>query len=125
MGSALFRPATALLMLAILGIGSCSRPLKRLNASESRSCVLQGGYESRGPFGYPFCQFRYSDGGKICSGKSDCRGQCILEIAGPPGFDPEPGAPALGVCEAERSTFGCYAKVEDGKVSPEGGVCVD
>lgn len=114
-----------LLMLAIFGMGSCSRPLARLNKSDTRSCVAQGGYESGGPFGSPFCQFRYSDGGKLCSGKSDCEGQCIVAIGGQPGSDPKPGAPAHGACEAERSTFGCYAKVEDGKVSLEGSVCVD
>ena len=46
-------------------------------------------------------------------------------LGGPPGSEPKPGALANGVCEAERSTFGCYAKVENGRVDPEGGVCVD
>lgn len=115
----------ALLSIVAIAVGSCSSPPKRLNTSERRSCIAQGGYESRGPFGSPFCQFRYPDGGKVCSGKSDCEGKCLLSVDGPPGSDPRPEEPARGLCEAERSTFGCYAVVEGGKVSPEGAICVD
>ena len=125
MRSAFFLAKAVFLILAIVGIESCSHPPARLNAAESRICVSQGGYESGGAFGSPFCQYRYSDAGKVCSSKSNCQGQCIVTIEGSLGSEPKPGTSAHGTCEAEHSTFGCYAKVENGKISPEGGVCVD
>lgn len=104
--------------------GSCSAPPKRLDPAELRTCLAQGGYESGGPFGNPFCQFRYADGGRSCSGKMDCQGRCILWVDGEPNDPlPQPGDTAVGVCEAEQSTFGCYAVVEQGRISPSGAIC--
>lgn len=113
--------------LLIAGLtGSCAQPRPRLTGNERQSCVAQGGYESRGPFGSPFCQFNYSDAGKVCSAKADCQGKCLLPVSGPPNSPvPQPGERAQGMCEATRSTFGCYAEIDNGAVTSEGSICVD
>jgi hypothetical protein len=116
---------TVLLCAAAIFAASCSTPAKRMVASERHACIAKGGYESRGPFGHPFCQFSYADGGKACSGKSDCEGKCLLSADGPPGINPKPGNRAQGLCEAERATFGCYAEIDNGKVSAQGAICWD
>lgn len=118
-------PRTMLVMpLFMIAIGSCAPSQPRLSASETRLCREQGGYLSRAPFGGAFCQFRYPDGGKACSDKRDCEGRC-LHLGGDSGPALAPLSPATGTCEAERSTFGCYAEVLDGKISAEGTICVD
>jgi len=102
-------------------LGSCAHNEPRLSPDKRRACLAEGGYESRGPFGYAFCQVRYGDGGRHCSTKSDCEGQCILMNEGPPRYPA--GTPASGLCEAERSTFGCFAVIMDGKSIGE--ICKD
>jgi hypothetical protein len=114
-------------LLAAAGLlGSCSEPNKTLSSADRRVCVAEGGFESRGPFGYPICQLRYADAGKSCSDKSECSGRCILDVAGSPSDPlPQPGQTAVGKCEPARSTFGCFATIVGGKISPEGAICVD
>lgn len=114
------------LALAVcLVAGSCAHPRSKLSASDLKVCLAEGGYQSSGPFGYPLCQVRYADAGKTCSGKVDCQGKCILEVTGLPGPPPAPGSLQPGRCEAERSTFGCYAVIDDGRVTSEGTICYD
>lgn len=113
-------------VVAGIAVGSCVHPPRKMSRSDAKACTAQGGYESRSPFGFPFCQFRYSDGGKQCSGKSDCEGRCLHSVdGGPKDPVPKPGDPAKGLCEAEKSSFGCYAVVEDGKIAGEGAICWD
>lgn len=116
------RWSAIIVLSAGLLCGSCSPPRKRLNISERKVCLARGGYESTAPFGAPFCQQKYADGGKVCSGKSDCQGQCIAyeDNSGP---ELKFGQTIIGYCEAEHSTFGCYANVEGGR--SQGVVCVD
>ena len=111
------------LLIVLSGSASCSTPPKRLATAEARTCRAQGGYESRSPFGSPFCQFSYIDGGKTCSAKADCQGRCQIDLDGRP-TQPKPGDAVAGKCQAERSTFGCYASVEEGKLVGDG-TCVD
>jgi hypothetical protein len=87
------------------------------STAEVRGCIAQGGYQSRGPFGEQFCQFRYSDGGKNCTGKADCQGECLSFAPDdmPLGTIPA-GTLVAGHCAAERSVFGCYGLVEHGKL---------
>lgn len=94
-----------------------------LSKEEASSCVGQGGRESRAPFGTPICQILYRDAGKTCSGKADCQGQCLSD-APERANSVRIGTPVAGKCEAETSTFGCYGKVEDGKLA-EAYACVD
>lgn len=110
----------------MLMVGSCSQTRTvphTLNQSELMQCGSQGGYESRAPFGSPICQIPYADAGKTCSGKSDCVGKCLFD-AGDDWRKWATGMPAVGRCEAEKQTFGCYAVVEGGKLATDG-MCVD
>lgn len=112
-----------LLIVSVACVGSCSAPPKRLTSTEVRVCRVQGGYESHAPFGSPFCQFRYGDAGKTCSGKADCQGRCLSYFYGQPN-EQKIGNSVAGKCEAERSTFGCYGTVEGGKLATDEG-CTD
>ena len=112
-----------LLIVSVAYVGSCSSPPKRLASTEAKVCRASGGYESRAPFGSPFCQFRYSDAGKTCSGKADCQGRCLSYFDGQSN-EPKVGNSVVGKCEAERSTFGCYGTVEGGKLATDEG-CTD
>ena len=114
----------AVCVVMLIGLGSCAekrRPV--LSAAEAQQCRAQGGYESRAPFGTPICQIRYADAGKTCTGKADCLGQCLSDA-------PENasvvsvGTPVAGRCEAEKQSFGCYARVEGGKLA-EPYYCID
>ncbi len=56
-------------------------------------------------------------------GKADCLGDCLSDA--PDNWLAIPvGMPVSGRCEVESSTFGCYAKVENGKLA-EAYRCVD
>jgi hypothetical protein len=68
--------------------------------------------------GLKACVVNYADGGKPCTGKAQCEGQCRLE--GPP---PMPGATAMGVCQRTSDPCGCFTLVEDGKAQTA--LCVD
>jgi hypothetical protein len=113
----------SMLIVAVACAGSCSAPPKRLSSTDAKVCRAQGGYESRAPFGGPFCQFRYGDAGKSCSGKADCQGRCLFYFGGQPN-EPKVGDSVAGKCEAERESFGCYGTVEAGKLAMDQG-CTD
>ena len=101
-------------MLLLPGCDLHRRPT--LSKEEVSICVGRGGRESRAPFGSPICQIPFQDAHKACSGKADCRGRCLSDA--PVHAETIPvGAPTAGSCEAESSTFGCFAKVEGGKLA--------
>jgi hypothetical protein len=108
--------ALSLPLCAIFGLGSCAdeRP-RTLGSVELKQCLAKGGFESRTPFGFPICQSRYADGGKACAGKADCLGQCLSDAPeNAVGF--AVGTPVSGQCQAETAAFGCFARVEGGKL---------
>lgn len=121
------RLAVSLCLSALVGLASCADKRSRtLGTVELKQCLAAGGYESRSAFGFPICQFRYADAGKTCTGKADCEGWCRLRVDGLPQMAlPQPGQSATGVCQAEHYDPGCWATIEDGKVTREGAVCED
>jgi len=115
---------TALAIMMVLV--SCSIPTttsKRLPSAALRQCLADEGRESRTPFGTPICQISFKDGGKRCSGKSDCMGRCLSNA--PENWQVVPiGTSVAGFCESEKSTFGCHANVQGG-VLAESYFCED
>jgi len=111
-------------LLTLLALcAACATKHPSLSARDLRQCRASGGYEGGGPFGERFCQYRYADAGKSCRGKADCLGQCLSD---PPAdvSRMQVGTPVSGRCAAERTTFGCFGRVEDGKLA-EPYICVD
>lgn len=86
---------------------------------DDQSCQAKGGTLRRiCLMGTISCVLKYADGGKSCSGKAQCLGQCRFEGAPLP-----PAASVVGVCQRTTDPCGCFATVEDGKV--QGMRCVD
>lgn len=115
--------AAAITALAIAMTNCAGTGQTRLSPSDLAQCSSSGGYESVAPFGPPFCQIDYTDGGKVCQSKSDCTGRCLSdapEIAGTVAV----GSVVTGRCEPQRSTFGCHGRVENGRLA-EPYICAD
>jgi hypothetical protein len=115
---------TRVAVAGILLLSGCDlhrRPT--LSKEEVSVCVGRGGHESRTPFGLPICQVPYQDAGKVCSGKAECLGQCLSD-APANAASVAVGTPAVGRCQAESEAFGCFAKVEGGKLA-ERYICVE
>jgi hypothetical protein len=118
---ALLAGATALFL------SGCQSDLKMSDTNAGPSldlqlCAAQGGsVQSRGKLGRPVCVHPYSDAGKSCSGKSDCRGRCLANEG--PGGLPKLGDATGGHCQPDDRLFGCYAEVEGGKA--KAAICVD
>jgi len=107
----------AVCIVMLIGLGSCAEKRRKvLSAVEAQQCRAQGGYESRAPFGTPICQIRYADAGKTCTGKADCFGRCLSD-APDNASALAVGTSVAGRCEAAKQTFGCHARVEDGKLA--------
>lgn len=101
----------------LVAAASCAEDRRpTLNLKQAQQCQAKGGFESRAPFGTPICQFRYADAGKNCTGKADCLGRCLSD-APDNAASIQIGTPVAGRCEANASTFGCYARVEAGKLA--------
>jgi hypothetical protein len=108
--------------------GSTVPPYERIQfasqfatADEKARCEEAGGtVERAGRAGWERCVQTYPDAGKACTGSADCLGECRLpDVA----ETPAPGTPAEGICQATDAPFGCYTRVEGGKV--EASLCVD
>lgn len=110
-------------ILAWVLTGSCAHVAPRLKPADHRACLAEGGYESVSPFGLPFCQLDYADGGEVCQSRSDCIGRCLSDAPENAGTVAV-GSVVTGRCERHRSTFGCYGEVENGTLA-EPYVCVD
>ena len=88
------------------------------SGADERVCAARGG--SIQPVcmsGELTCVIRYRDGGKRCSDKIDCLGECLYE-----GPDPPPPN-AAGVCQRTSDPCGCKALVRRGRVEPT--LCAD
>lgn len=119
--------------LAFLGLtlavalAGCQQDLKFSNnggvpSRDVRSCAVAGGtIEARGKLRTPVCVLPYSDGGRSCTGKKDCKGRCIA-TSGADGL-PKLGEAVAGHCQPDNKLFGCYAEVEGGKA--KAAICVD
>jgi hypothetical protein len=92
-------------------------PASELARNRATCAELKGRYQPEGRARYLHCILTFSDAGKACSDGGDCKGDCYARRD-----DAGPSAP-LGTCQATTSPFGCYSKVEQGKVV--GGICVD
>ncbi len=91
-----------------------------LAALDREACEADGGeVRQEGKLGMWRCVRAYADAGKICRGKADCEGKCLL----PPDGQAATGEEANGACQATDSPFGCYAEVEGGRVAAA--LCVD
>src|ERR1051326_6565248 len=67
---------------------------QRPTSAETRACAARGGtIEPVCMLGELMCVVRYRDGGKECSDKSDCLGECLYE-----GSEPAPPN-AVGRCQ--------------------------
>lgn len=121
-------PLALLGLACALALGGCQSDLKMsevrgtVPSRDLQMCASQGGrIESRGKLGRPVCVHPYSDAGKACSGKSDCKGRCLANEG--PGGLPKLGDATGGHCQADDRLFGCYAEVEGGKA--KSAICVD
>lgn len=84
-----------------------------LNKIDRSACEGQGGkVEGIGIFAIPACVQYYSDGGKRCHDKSECQGYCFTASV------LEHGTESAGTCESsEHDSFGCFSRIEAGKVA--------
>lgn len=80
-----------------------------LYSSRMDGCADRGGMPAKGAFGEDYCRIVYPDGGKTCSGKSDCTGLCTRRS--------EPPGPRGGQCQSENVQFGCFSVIEAGQVA--------
>ncbi len=89
-----------------------------LAAIDREACEGAGGeVRQEGMLGMYRCVKSYADAGKTCRSKSDCEGKCLATD------DAMPDEETVGACQADDSPFGCYAEVEDGKIT--NAICVD
>jgi hypothetical protein len=117
------------LVLALLVIASAAayaQECPKLDPEEQKvkeqQCRAAGGEWSR--FGiYAFlcghftCAPRTRDGGKPCRNQSDCEFQCISDST------QRIGTEVPGKCAAVRTSFGCHAFVDGGRIV--GRICVE
>jgi hypothetical protein len=90
-------------------------------SAELTGCADRGGRVSRGPFGETYCRIPYPDGGKACADTSDCVGACIWQPRSGPLRAPE--ARVVGTCQRTNVQYGCFGRVEHGRVKHM--LCVD
>lgn len=89
-----------------------------LASVDQEACSKAGGeVRQEGMLGMYRCVKPYADAGKSCRSKSDCEGKCLAAD------DATPDQETTGVCQADDSPFGCYAEVEDGRIT--NAICVD
>jgi hypothetical protein len=91
---------------------------RRPTAAETRAYAARGGtIQPICMLGELACVVRYRDGGKRCSDKRDCVGECLYE-----GPDPPPPK-AAGSCQRTSDPCGCKAPIHHGRVEPA--LCAD
>jgi hypothetical protein len=93
-------------------------PEPRATRLETQQCNARGGtIQPVCMLGKLACVVPYRDGGKPCSDKRDCTGQCLYE-------GPDPAPPnAAGSCQRTNDPCGCRAAIHHGRVQPR--VCLD
>lgn len=89
-----------------------------LAAIDRAACESAGGeVRQEGMLGMWRCVTPYADAGKACRGDADCEGKCLATD------DAMADEDVGGACQRDDSPFGCYAEVEDGKITEA--ICVD
>lgn len=108
--------------LVLLGLAGCSAAFFA-RADESphppiEQCAAFGGsVEVRGIFARaPMCVIRNRDANRPCIDSSQCRGRCLLSDTAVVEL-PRAGTRAVGYCEPDNATFGCFAEVRRGKAT--------
>ncbi|MFT3729434.1 MAG: hypothetical protein QM759_16540 [Terricaulis sp.] len=97
-----------------------TRDQQPTEAAQTACAAAHGAYHQVGLMATWVCVTPMADAGKVCSGRSQCTGQCIYE-----GGDRQPaqGAAVQGRCQRTNVQFGCFAAVEGGRAQPA--LCVD
>ena len=87
--------------------------------TQSACLAASGTWGPMGMRGLAGCSVPYGDAGRTCTDGDQCQGDCrVLEP------DQAMADKAIkGQCQARRSPFGCFARVEDGHST--GFLCVD
>ena len=87
-------------------------------ADETRQCRARGGtIQPVCMLGELACVVRYRDGGKRCSDKRDCTGECLYDGPGPAPLT------GFGTCQRTSDPCGCKAPIHHGRVQPA--LCID
>ena len=113
---------SSIALLAVSSAGRSAAPNKAVESVESRAaeCTSRGGTIKKVcRLQQPWCVVSYSDAGKRCTDKSQCKGRCILDSK----VHVEIGEKAEGRCEPDDDPCGCKPEVIDGKFA--GGQCID
>ena len=98
--------------------------INKLTPTQVADCLSKGGRVTMAGLSVnEMCEVPFADAGKTCRGSKDCLGACLLEQPEWPGKEARPGAKAVGKCQPTNSPYGCYTRVENGRV--EVGICVD
>jgi hypothetical protein len=130
------RQAVAIFLIAaLLQCGGCNQSSASLahseaNASEMAKCSAMGGSLRRvGDLQLNACVHAYADGGKVCTDKSECEGECrIVDDTRPHDLQNwveslSSSEPKAGRCQWTDDKFGCRSTVVRGQVQPT--LCVD
>jgi len=117
---------TAIAALLALGLAACAQaqeasapPAPTPAASAESDCAARGGHlEHVGRARSTQCVIPYADGGQPCQDGSTCQsGRCV----GP--MDMSQRENVTGQCQRTNMAFGCYTRIEGGRV--ESAICVD
>ena len=120
-----------ILGVLLLAVGSCASPefIKRKEAARpetAASCAAKGqALDNFGMFGIPSCVTKYADASKVCRNRSECQGDCLVELGSAEATtrDYRVGAEADGQCARQLPLDGCLAAIDGGKVTHA--ECVD
>jgi hypothetical protein len=113
-----------LFVLLLLG---CADPQRSAQEAESHACMVQGGAWKRACRAQEHrCVMPYPDAGKACSDSSECKGQCLVDLADKcdasgkctPAKVPEVGSEVRGMCQVDDDPCGSFMVVKKGHAQP-------
>ena len=109
----------------IMCVGAASAPALAGHAkNQVVECAKAGGFmERRGMQNNKVCVVRYRDANKLCSDKSDCEGDCLIDLGREDHTEAELAQAVKGRCQADDQLLGCYAEIAKGKVVSR--ICAD
>ncbi|MDP3802577.1 hypothetical protein [Brevundimonas sp.] len=104
-----------------LGFGDEPAPVAVPESPTAADCLARGGrMQPVGRMQTMQCVAPYADAGKRCTDGDQCAGECrVADVT----RRPAAGAAAVGQCQADNNSFGCFTRVEDGRA--EATLCVD